>query len=414
VKENETKPHTGNTTEKPVDESVSEKCWEDMCEELQYGQGYIELGLAADAMAELAKVSASDPEYGRARAELMTLTDPLDVAEQNREADAGLKLIRSGSRLPYLINQTALRLHFAGRTQEAYDLTRKMAKFLEWDAIDHYGMATYAAQIGKWKEAAEEILAGLGKDTDVPPDFERMFSDLDLEPLYRHAAEGEMDIETALILTDPRFASALSQFSGQDVECDSNMLRAMPPHFRPDVIQDLWSGLYDLSPQASPTVQTQYREWFLSVSGRIASLAKRGIERAQAMILELQLGSDTAGAFVIVDPKDVRRVTPPAEKWRASTEGWRVMVSDNFDFMDDDAPSCAGSYPTYEDALARAKGIVEASIKNSQGTTADEIYDHYTSFGDDAFILAPAGTKQPESLFSSWNYAEELAGKVAK
>jgi hypothetical protein len=105
------------------------------------------------------------------------------------------------------------------------------------------------------------------------------------------------------------------------------------------------------------------------------------------------------------------------EKWNSSpiAEPWRVMVSDNFDFMDEDEPSsCAGSYPTYEEALARAKGIVEASIGNSQGTTAEEIYDHYMSFGDDAFILAPAGIKQPEPLFSSWTYAEELAGKAAK
>jgi hypothetical protein len=97
------------------------------------------------------------------------------------------------------------------------------------------------------------------------------------------------------------------------------------------------------------------------------------------------------------------------------TKPWRVMVSDNFDFMDEDEPaSCAGLYPTYEEALCRAKEIVEASIRNSQGSTADEIYDHYMSFGDDAFILAPAGTKQPEPLFSSWDYAKGLTGIVAK
>lgn len=385
-----------------------------MSEELKYGQGYIELGLAADAKAALEIVNGIDPKYDEARAELMTLTDPLDVAEQNREAEAGLKLIRSGSRLPYLINQTALRLQFAGRVREAYDLTREMAKFLEWDPIDHYGMACYASQIGKWKEAAEEMLAGLENDQDFTECFDRMFSDLDLEPLYRHAAEGEMDIETALVLADSRFGSALSQLAGQEVECDSRMIQAMPPHFRPAIVQDLWSGLYDISPQASPTVQTQYREWLLSVSGRLASLARRGIERAQAMVLESQLDPATAGVAKIIDPPNVRRETTSAGERNAFTEPWRVMVSDNFDFMDDDAPSCAGSYPTYEAALARAKGIVEASIKNSQGTTADEIYDHYTSFGDDAFILAPAGTKQPEPLFSSWTYAEELAGKVAK
>jgi len=346
---------------------------------------------------------------------LMTLADQSDIAEQSREADAGLETIRSGSRLPHLINQTALRLHFAGRTREAYDLTREMTKFLEWDAADNYGLACYASQIGKWKEAAEEMLAGLGKDPDLTTVFDRMFSDLDLEPLYRHAAEGAMDIETAFLLADPLFDAALSKLAEREVEFDGILLREMPGRWLPFLKKDLVSGFYLLCPQAPQEVQTQFREWFLSVSGRIASLARRGIERAQTMVLESQFGSATAGAFVIVDPKDVRRVTPPAEKWRASTEGWRVMVSDNFDFMDEDEPaSCAGSYPTYDEAVARAKGIVEASIRNSQGSTADEIYDHFMSFGDDPFILAPAGTKPPEPLFSSWDYAKELAGIVAK
>jgi hypothetical protein len=82
--------------------------------------------------------------------------------------------------------------------------------------------------------------------------------------------------------------------------------------------------------------------------------------------------------------------------------------------MDEDEPaSNAGTYPTYEEALARAKEIVESSVKDSQGATAEEIYDHYMSFGDDAFILAPFGAKQPEPLFSSWDYAKVFAAKVA-
>jgi len=345
--------------------------------------------------------------------ELMTLTDPLDVAEQNREAEAGLKLIRSGSRLPYLINQTALRLQFAGRVCEAYDLTREMDKFLEWRPIDHYGMACYASQIGSWKEAAEELLTGLGNDTDLAIDFERMFSDLDFEPLYQHAAEGEMDMETALVLANPRFASALSQFAGQDVECDVSMLRAMPPHFRPSLVQDLWSGLYDISPQASPAVQTQYREWFLSVSGRIASLARRGIARAQAMVLESQLDPIAAGAAIVDRPEAQSKST--GKRNASPIAGpWTVIVADNFDFIDEYSPCYAGSYPTYEEALASAQRIVEASVKNSQGTTAEEIYAHYTSFGDDAVILAPKGADQPESRFSSWIFAKEIAGEIAK
>ena len=40
-----------------------------MSEELKYGQGYIELGLAADAKAELKNVNGIDPQYDEARAE---------------------------------------------------------------------------------------------------------------------------------------------------------------------------------------------------------------------------------------------------------------------------------------------------------------------------------------------------------
>ena len=383
--------------------------------ELEIGRGCKLLGLAGEAKAEFEKVPASDPDCDLARAELMTLLNHWDVTEQDRKADEGLRLIRSGSRLPILINETALRLQFAGRVDEAYDLTREMTRFLDSDAADNYGMACYASQIEKWKEAAEAMLSGLQKDPDLTSDFKRMFSDLDLELLYHHAAEGKMDIETAYVLADPLFAAALSKLAGCELDFDGILLRELPWQWLEFVKQDLVQGVYFLSPQAPHDVQTQFRAWLLALSERIASRARRGIERAQKMIVELQFGSSTGGAFVIVNPKDVRRVTPPAEKWRASTEGWRVMVSDNFDFMDEDEPaSCHGSYSTYEEALAEAKGIVEASIRNSQGSTADEIYDHYMSFGDDAFILAPAGTKQPEPLFSSWNYAKELTGIVAK
>jgi hypothetical protein len=267
-----------------------------MSNELEFGRGYKEIGLAAEANAEFKKVPASVSAYDEARAELMTLADQSDIAEQGREADAGLKLIRSGSRLPHLINQTALRLHFAGRTREAYDLTREMTEFLEWDAADHYGLACYASQIGEWKEAAKEMLSGLGKDAGRMSIFDRMFSDLDLEPFYSHAAEGAMDIETAFVLADPLFGAALSKLAGREVEFDGILLREMPRRWLPFLNNDLVSGFYSIAPQAPDRMQGYIRKWLQSEYAKIAALARRGIERAREMILDTQLEFATTAA----------------------------------------------------------------------------------------------------------------------
>jgi len=267
-----------------------------MSNELKFGRGYKELGLAADAKAEFEKVPASDPQYDRARAHLMTLANQSDIAEQSREADEGLKLIQSGSRSQFLIGQTALRLHFAGRTQEAYDLTRDMGGYLEWDAADHYGMANYAAQIGKYEEAAREMLSGLRKDADRMVEFDRMFSDIDFEPLYRHAAEGAMNIETAFIFANHLVVAAFGRYVGRELEFDGLLLRRMPQRLLPFLKKDLVSGLYSISAQAPDRMQGDIRKWLQSEYDKIASLARRGIERALEMILDAQLEFATSAA----------------------------------------------------------------------------------------------------------------------
>jgi len=264
-----------------------------MNKEMEFGYGYIELGLATDAKAEFMKVPASDPDYAQARAKLMLLADHLDAAEQSREADAGLKLIRAGNHRLFLIHQTALRLHFAGRAQEAYDFMQEMGGFLHWNSEDHYGMACYASQIGSWKEAAEELLAGLREDFS---NMNRMFSDLDFEPLYRHAAEGAMDMDTAWIFASPRFTTAFRIFAGREVEFDGILLRKMPGEFRRFLKCDLVQGFYSISPQAPEAVQIAFRGWFQSELDQLASLARRGIERAREMILGAQLKFATAAA----------------------------------------------------------------------------------------------------------------------
>ena len=47
-----------------------------------------------------------------------------------------------------------------------------------------------------------------------------------------------------------------------------------------------------------------------------------------------------------------------------------------------------GQYDSAEAAVAAAKAIVDRSLLfiYRPGMTADELYDHYTDFGDDPFI----------------------------
>ena len=93
--------------------------------------------------------------------------------------------------------------------------------------------------------------------------------------------------------------------------------------------------------------------------------------------------------------------------------GYRVLVDDNFHFMDEDERDCLGEFGTYEEALDAAKKIVEASVAESAGTDARDLYQTYTSFGEDPFIVPFGGAAPPESRFSAWDYAKTCAERLA-
>ncbi|MBU6454379.1 MAG: hypothetical protein KGS72_21605 [Cyanobacteria bacterium REEB67] len=85
-----------------------------------------------------------------------------------------------------------------------------------------------------------------------------------------------------------------------------------------------------------------------------------------------------------------------------------VFIDDNFHYMDVDERSVAGEWGSYLDAVNACKAIVEDSLKSAlqeKGPmTADQLYSHYTDFGDDPFVSpVPSG----ETRFSAWTYAKE-------
>jgi len=260
------------------------------------GRGFMELGLPDEARKEFESVPVNDSWYIPARRALMHLSECLDRAEQIRKADEGLRLIEEGCRDSALINTTALRLHFAGRTREAYELTHAYSESIEWTPIYFYVMATYASQIGEWEDAAWHLSNGMRRKLSFS--YSKMFADIDLEPLFRHAAEGEMIIHTALLLANPLLTAALSAFADAEGEVDGILYQEMPVEFRPYTVCDhAFSGCYFISPTAPLEIRRRFHAWFGSVNDRILALAKCGFERARRMVLDAQLDFAIAAAM---------------------------------------------------------------------------------------------------------------------
>jgi hypothetical protein len=88
--------------------------------------------------------------------------------------------------------------------------------------------------------------------------------------------------------------------------------------------------------------------------------------------------------------------------------GYKVIGADNAHYMDAEDHAQHGVFATYEAAAAVCREIVERSLAwhYKPGMGADELYDYYTSFGDDPFIVA-LGDATLGNRFSAWTYAKE-------
>ena len=87
---------------------------------------------------------------------------------------------------------------------------------------------------------------------------------------------------------------------------------------------------------------------------------------------------------------------------------YKVMVDDNFHYQEPEERREHGTYASLEEALAVCRGIVDRALKEEYrpGISAEKLYDRYTSFGDDPFIVVLDGADEG-ARFSAWNYAEE-------
>jgi hypothetical protein len=87
---------------------------------------------------------------------------------------------------------------------------------------------------------------------------------------------------------------------------------------------------------------------------------------------------------------------------------YRVMVDDNFHYMDESERTELGVFDSAEAALAAGRAVVERSLRDlfKPGMSAAELFDHYKQFGDDPFIVVIDGAPGEKIDFSAWSCAE--------
>ncbi len=83
---------------------------------------------------------------------------------------------------------------------------------------------------------------------------------------------------------------------------------------------------------------------------------------------------------------------------------YKILVDDNFHFMDESERYASGEFATYEEAAVKCKAIVDDFLVSAiePGMTAEQLFGSYTMFGEDPYII---GGK--ENSFEAWDYAKK-------
>ena len=94
---------------------------------------------------------------------------------------------------------------------------------------------------------------------------------------------------------------------------------------------------------------------------------------------------------------------------------YTVYIDDNFHYMDEEERSSGGVFRSADEAKARAAEIVDRSIRwerlqAKNPDDPDELYDRYTDFGDDPFVVSD----DPDFHFSAWDYAKQRCQEIVK
>jgi len=87
-----------------------------------------------------------------------------------------------------------------------------------------------------------------------------------------------------------------------------------------------------------------------------------------------------------------------------------VRVANNFHYMDEEETYTHSEHPTWAEAVAAARRLVDISLAEhfQPGMSAATLYGWYTSFGDDPYIVSPPAGER----FSAWEYAKQRCDEL--
>jgi hypothetical protein len=95
---------------------------------------------------------------------------------------------------------------------------------------------------------------------------------------------------------------------------------------------------------------------------------------------------------------------------------YRVQADDNFHYMDQDYRHNLGDFPTYSEALAVCKEIVDRFLCHEYvaGMAESALYFRYMMFGSDPFIVERSESPDPSPAFSAWDYARQRCRELCE
>jgi hypothetical protein len=94
--------------------------------------------------------------------------------------------------------------------------------------------------------------------------------------------------------------------------------------------------------------------------------------------------------------------------------GFKVLIDDNYHFTDESERITHGTFDTAAQAVAACQAIVDEFLIGAlkPGMTVAALYEVYTNFGDDPFIM-PVDPKDAPVAFSAWAHACERCAVLA-
>ncbi len=97
-----------------------------------------------------------------------------------------------------------------------------------------------------------------------------------------------------------------------------------------------------------------------------------------------------------------------------TTPEFIVKASDNSRFDSTENDYLYGAFATYEEAYARCEEIVEDFLlsNKTQGMSAEELFHHYISFGEEPYIVAVDGSECVP--FPAIVYAKEQSTQICQ